>query len=91
MTGCLDDFPNELEPNFSCLSDTLSAGPASGVLILAIGIPLIGIIKAYLRKLLDNVDFDEGLENFLFRIAGVALWVIVILTAAAEFGINVTG
>jgi len=69
----------------------LSAGPASGVLILAIGIPLIGIIKAYLRKLLDNVDFDEGLENFLFRIAGVALWAIVVLTAADEFGINVTG
>lgn len=69
----------------------MSAGPASGLLILAIGIPLIGVVKAYLRKLLDNVDFDEGLENFLYRISGVALWAIVILTAADEFGINVTG
>lgn len=91
MSGCLDDFPKELEPSFSCLSDSLSAGPASGVLILVIGIPLIGVIKAYLRKLLDNVDFDDGLENFLFRIAGVGLWAIVVLTAADEFGINVTG
>ena len=72
MTGCLDDFPNEIELNFPCLSDSLSAGPASGLLILALGIPLIGIIKAYLRKLLDKVDFDEGLENFLYRISGVA-------------------
>ncbi len=91
MSGCLDDFPNELEPSFSCLSDSLSSGPASGVLILIIGIPLIGIVKSYLRKLLDKVDFDEGLENFLFRSAGVALWAIVLLTAADEFGINVTG
>ena len=91
MSGCLDNFPNELEPTLPCLSDSLSAGPASGLLILVIGIPLIGVVKAYLRKLLDNVDFDEGLENFLYRISGVALWAIVILTAADEFGINVTG
>ena len=91
MSGCLENFPSELEPSLSCLSDSLSSGPASGVLILAIGIPLIGIVKAYMRKLLDNLDFDEGLENFLYRIAGVALWALVILTAADEFGINVTG
>ena len=66
MTGCLDDFPNEIEPSFSCLSDSLSSGPASGLLILALGIPLIGVVKSYLRRLLDKVDFDEGLENFLF-------------------------
>ena len=80
MSGCLDNFPNEIEPSFPCLSDSLSSGPASGVIILVIGIPMIGIIKAYLRKLLDNVDFDEGLENFLYRIAGVALWAIVVLS-----------
>tara|TARA_Y100000588_G_scaffold377970_1_gene457778 strand:- start:257 stop:1144 length:888 start_codon:yes stop_codon:yes gene_type:complete len=91
MSSCLDDFPQELEASPSCLSDSLSSGPASGVLILLIGIPLIGVVKLYLRKLLDKVDFDEGLENFLFRIAGVGLWALVILTAADEFGINVTG
>lgn len=91
MSSCLDDFPDDLEPTFSCAADALSAGPASGVLILFLGIPLIGVIKNYLRKLFDNIDLDEGLENFLFRIAGVGLWAIVILTAADEFGINVTG
>tara|TARA_X000000368_G_scaffold137774_1_gene108317 strand:- start:401 stop:1222 length:822 start_codon:yes stop_codon:yes gene_type:complete len=69
----------------------MSAGPASGFLILIIGIPLISIVKRYLRRLLDKTDFDVGLENFLFRIVNVVLWAVVILTAANEFGINVTG
>ena len=91
MEGCLNDFPNELEPSFSCLQDSMSAGPASGILILILGIPLIGVVKRYLRRLLDRTEFDEGLENFLFRIVNVVLWAVVVLTAADEFGINVTG
>ena len=91
MPNCLDDLPNELEPSLSCASDALSAGPASGVLILILGIPLIGVVKGYLRKLLDKVELDDALENFLYRIAGVGLWALVILTSADEFGINVTG
>ncbi len=91
MSNCLDNFPSELEVNFSCVTDVFSAGPASGVLILIIGIPMIGIAKMYLRKIFDNIELDEGLENFLHRLAGVAMWALVILTAADEFGINVTG
>ena len=91
MPSCLDDLPNELEPSLSCLSDALSAGPASGILILLLGVPLIGLVKIYLRKLFDRLDFDEGLENFLFRLSAVALWAVVILTAADNFGIDVTG
>ena len=91
MSNCLEDFPDQLEPSFSCFQDSISAGPASGILILILGIPLIGIVKRYLRRFLDKTDFDEGLENFLFRIASVVLWAVVILTAANEFGINVTG
>ena len=91
MSNCLDDFPSELEVTFSCVTDVFSAGPASGVLILIIGIPMIGIAKMYLRKIFDNIELDEGLENFLHRLAGVAMWALVILTAADEFGINVTG
>ena len=91
MSNCLEDFPNQLEPTFSCFQDSISAGPASGILILIIGIPLISIVKRYLRRLLDKTDFDVGLENFLFRIVNVVLWAVVILTAANEFGINVTG
>ena len=91
MSNCLDDFPSELEVTLSCVTDVFSAGPASGVLILVIGIPMIGIAKMYLRKIFDNIELDEGLENFLHRLAGVAMWALVILTAADEFGINVTG
>ena len=68
MSNCLEDFPNQLEPSFSCIQDSISAGPASGILILILGIPLIGIVKRYLRRLLDKTDFDEGLENFLFQL-----------------------
>ena len=91
MSNCLDDFPSELEVTLSCVTDVFSAGPASGVLILVIGIPMIGIAKMYLRKIFDNIELEEGLENFLHRLAGVAMWALVILTAADEFGINVTG
>ena len=52
---------------------------------------MIGIAKMYLRKIFDNIELEEGLENFLHRLAGVAMWALVILTAADEFGINVTG
>ena len=91
MSNCLDNFPSELEVSPSCVTDVFSAGPASGVLILVIGIPMIGIAKMYLRKIFDNIELEEGLENFLHRLAGVAMWALVILTAADEFGINVTG
>ena len=30
-----------------------------------IGIPMIGIAKMYLRKIFDNIELEEGLENFL--------------------------
>jgi small-conductance mechanosensitive channel len=69
----------------------METGPVSALLIIVIGIPLIKIAKRYLRKLFDRTDFDEGLENFMFRIAGVTMWALVILTATSELGINVTG
>ena len=88
---CLDEFPNSLEPTYICASELMGMGPVSALLIIIIGIPLIKIAKRYLRKLFDRTEFDEGLENFMFRIAGVAMWALVILTAASELGINVTG
>ena len=91
MTSCLDDLPNGIEPTYACASEILSTGPISALLIIVIGIPLIGITKRYLRRLFDKTEFDEGLENFIYKIAVVALWALVILTAADELGINVTG
>ena len=88
---CLEGLPNSLEPTYACASELLETGPVSALLIIVLGIPLIKIAKRYLRKLFDRTEFDEGLENFMFRIAGVAMWALVILTAADELGINVTG
>ena len=89
--SCLVGFPNGLELNYACASELMETGPVSALLIIVIGIPLIKVAKRYLRKLFDKTEFDEGLENFMFRIAGVAMWALVILTAANELGINVTG
>ena len=89
--SCLDDMPNGLELTYDCATELLETGPVSALLVIVIGVPLIKIAKRYLRRLFDKTQFDEGLENFMFRIAGVAMWAIVILTAANELGINVTG
>ena len=89
--SCLDDLPNNIELTYGCASEIIATGPVSALLVLVIGIPLIGIVKRYLRRLFNRTDFDVGLENFMYKIAGVALWAIVILTAADELGINVTG
>ena len=87
----MDDLPNKIEPTYECASELLATGPVAALLIFVIGVPLIGIAKRQLRKLFDKTEFDEGLENFMFRIAGVAMWAIVVLTAASELGINVAG
>ena len=89
--SCLDDMPNGLELTYDCATELLETGPVSALLVIVVGVPLIKIAKRYLRRLFDKTQFDEGLENFMFRIAGVAMWAIVILTAASELGINVTG
>ncbi len=89
--SCLDDLPNNIEPTYGCASEIIATGPVSALLVLVIGIPLIGVVKRYLRRLFNRTDFDVGLENFMYKISGVALWAIVILTAADELGINVTG
>ena len=46
----------------------------------------------YLKRVFERYDYiDQGIENFLYRAASVALWAVIILTAANELGINVTG
>ena len=90
--SCIDNFPNELAPNYECATELVALGPVAALLTLVIGIPVIKLILRYLRKVFDKYDYiDEGIENFLFRVAGVGLWAVVILTAASELGINVTG
>ena len=92
MPSCLDSLPNSLESTYSCATEIVATGPISALLILIIGIPLIKLAKGYLRRLFDRTDtLDESIENFIFRIAGVTMWAILLLTAANELGINVTG
>jgi len=92
MRCSLDSLPDSLGTAYSCATELVATGPISALLILVIGIPLIKIAKGYLRRLFDRTEtLDESIENFIFRIAGVAMWAIVLLTAANELGINVTG
>jgi len=89
---CLDNLPNSLKLTPDCATELLNLGPIAALLTLIIGIPLIKIVLGYLRRLFKKYDYiDSGIENFLFRLASVALWAVVILTAASELGINVTG
>ena len=90
--GCIEDFPNDLALTYECASELVSLGPVAALLTLIIGIPIIKIILRSLKRAFEKYDYiDQGLENFLFRIVSVALWAVVILTAANELGINVTG
>ena len=92
MSSCLDSLPGSLEPTYACATEIVAMGPIAALLILIIGVPLIKLAKMYLRRLFDRTEtLDESIENFIFRIAGVAMWAIVLLTAANELGINVTG
>lgn len=84
----VDDLPSAYE----CASELVALGPVAALLTLIIGIPIIKIILRYLKRAFEKYDYiDQGLENFLFRIVSVALWAVVILTAANELGVNVTG
>ena len=90
--SCIENFPNDLAPTYECASELASLGPVAALLTLIIGIPIIKIILRYLKRAFEKYDYiDQGLENFLFRIVSVALWAVVILTAANELGVNVTG
>ena len=92
MSSCLNSLPGSLEPTYACATEVVAMGPIAALLILIIGVPLIKLAKRYLRRLFDRTDvLDESIENFIFRIAGVAMWAILLLTAVNELGINVTG
>ena len=90
--GCIENLPNNLAPTYECATELVALGPVAALLTLIIGIPIIKLILRYLKRVFDKYDYiDEGIENFLFRVASVALWAVILLTAANELGINVTG
>ena len=90
--ACLENLPTNLEPTYNCATELISLGPIAALLTLIIGITIIKIILRYLKRAFEKYDYiDQGLENVLYKIVSVALWVLVILTAANEVGINVMG
>ena len=90
--ACIDNFPNKLEANYDCATELVSLGPVAALLTLIIGVPLVRLVLRYLKRVFEKYDYiDQGIENFLYRAASVALWAVIILTAANELGINVTG
>ena len=56
--SCLDELPNNIEPNYECASELLATGPVAALIIFVIGIPLIKLAKRQLRKLFDKTEFD---------------------------------
>ena len=90
--ACIDNLPNNLEANYDCATELVSLGPVAAILTLIIGVPLVRLVLRYLKRVFERYDYiDQGIENFLYRAASVALWAVIILTAANELGINVTG
>ena len=88
----IDNLPNNLEANYDSATELVSLGPVSALLTLIIGVPLVRIVLRYLKRVFERYDYiDQGIENFLYRAGSVALWAVIILTAANELGINVTG
>jgi small-conductance mechanosensitive channel len=92
--SCVDDLPNIGldDMNYTCATEIASMGPVAALLTILIGIPLVRLVLKYLKRLFDTYDYiDKGIENFLFRVTSVSLWAVILLTAASELGINVTG
>ena len=90
--ACIDNLPNNLEANYDCATELVSLGPVAALLTLIIGVPLVRLVLRYLKRVFERYDYiDQGIEIFLYRAASVALWAVIILTAANELGINVTG
>ena len=90
--SCLTNLPDDLELSVTCATEVANFGPIAALLTIIIGIPLVRLVLRYLKRLFDKYDYiDKGIENFLFRVTSVALWAVIILTAASELGINVTG
>ena len=90
MASCADDLPSSLELTYDCAAEVVQFGPITALLIIVIGFPLIKIFRKYLRRFFDKTEFDEGIENFIYRVTGIVLWVILLLTAANELGVDVT-
>lgn len=61
-----------------------------GVAIWVIGRRLITLLLNLLDRRVDKLKVDESLQTFLATLANMALQVLLVLTVAATFGIEIT-
>ena len=60
------------------------------IVTLIIGFWIISKIVGYLRKIMKNRGMDETLGNFLASMASIGMKVMLLLSVAAQFGVNTT-
>lgn len=61
------------------------------IIILVIGYIIIRIITKIVARFFDKVDFDRGVETFIENAIKVVLWVILLIIALSNLGVNVSG
>src|SRR3989338_10317250 len=61
------------------------------IIILVIGYIIIKIITKIVARFFDKVDFDRGVETFIENALKVVLWVILLIIALSNLGVNVSG
>ena len=78
--SCLTNLPKNLEPSIECATDIANFGPVAALLTILIGIPLVKLVLRYVKQFFEKYDYiDEGIENFLFKVVSVALWLVILL------------
>lgn len=63
---------------------------AGAILTLIIGFWLSGFVAKKVRKIMEKKDVDVSLAPFLTSIVGIGIKILVVLSAASMFGIEVT-
>ena len=61
------------------------------IIILVVGYIIIKILTRIVAKFFDKVDFDRGVETFIENAVKVVLWVILLIIALSNLGVNVSG
>ena len=61
------------------------------IIILVVGYIIIKILTKIVAKFFDKVDFDRGVETFIENAVKVVLWVILLIIALSNLGVNVSG
>ncbi len=59
--------------------------------ILVIGYIIIRILTHLVEKFFEKAKFDRGIETFIENIVKVSLWIVLIIVALSNLGINVAG